>query len=67
MEGYRKEIEITSTGMVIARVIGPDGLKKGYKFFDQFISTPANVERSCKKAHAWSDEYMKICERQECL
>lgn len=60
-------VEITSTGMVLATVTGPDGLKKGHKFFSQFISTASSVERSCKNAHAWCDEYMKVCERQECL
>ena len=62
---YKKEIEITSTGMVIAKVVDEKGSAKGLEFFSQFISTNSSVERSCKKAHAWANERIAVCERQE--
>ena len=62
---YKKEIEVTSTGMVVARVKDELGNTKGLEFFSALISTNKAVERKCKKAHSWADERIKICERQE--
>lgn len=58
---YRKKIEITDTGMVIASVFDANGNRKGLEFFTQFISTNNAVERSLKKAHAWADQRIHLC------
>ena len=62
---YTKEIKVTSTGMVAAKVKGSDGETKGLEFFTAFIATNKAVEKKCKKAHKWADERIAICERQE--
>lgn len=62
---YTKLVKVTSTGMIQAEVCNSSGLTKGIKFFTPFIYTNKAVERNCKKAHAWADERIKICERQE--
>lgn len=62
---YRKDIEVTSTGMVVAKVMDSDGRVKGLEFFSAFIRTNKAVEKQCKKAHKWADERIAICKRQE--
>ena len=62
---YKKVVEVTRTGMVMAEVTGSDGKLKGLEFFQQFITTNKAVERDCKKAHKWADERIAICLRQE--
>ena len=62
---YRKEIEVSSTGMVIARVIDDCGGTKGLEFFSSIFNTNKRVEKNCKKAHSWADERIAVCERQE--
>jgi len=63
--GYTKEIEVSSTGMVIARVKDSKGNTKGLEFFGSIIRTNKAVEKKCKKAHKWADDRIAMCERQE--
>lgn len=62
---YKKDIKVTATGLVIARVLDEDGNLKGSKLFTQFISTNSSIERSFKKAHKWADERIALCIKQE--
>ena len=59
---YLKEVEITYTGMVIARVFSPDGRRTGLEFFTNPFKS---VESRAVQAHAWADKHMDICERME--
>ena len=61
----RKEIEVTSTGMVIARVISNDGHVSGLEFFNGVFSSNKSVKRSCRRAHAWADERIKLVDKEE--
>lgn len=68
MNKYRKQIEITHTGMVIAsvyRVKAGVEEKVGLNFFSPFISTIKSIENKAILAHKWADDYIKMCERQE--
>jgi len=63
---YRKEIEITDTGMVVARVFGGDR-RCGLEFFTSIRSSNKVVEKKAKQAHKWADERIRICKLQECI
>lgn len=58
---YRKEIEVTDTGMVIARVFAEDGRRVGLKFFTPFARTVSSIDRHAKAAHRWADAYIQMC------
>lgn len=63
---YSKEIEITATGMVIARVFGVEMRCAGLEFFSSpFSSSNATVEKNARKANEWADERIRICETWE--
>ena len=62
MISYRKNIEITDTGMVIASVYSSDGRRTGLKFFTGIFSS---VVDKAKKAHAWADRHILICQNWE--
>jgi len=63
---HYKEIEITSTGMIIAEVFCEDGRRTALEFFGngflvQFISSPERTEQHCLKAHEWADKMIGVC------
>jgi len=67
---HYKEIEITCTGMIIARVFCEDGRRTGLEFFgvgflDQFISSPERTEKHCLEAHKWADKMIEVCGKYE--
>lgn len=63
---YRKNIEATSTGMVVAKVFSADGRCVGLEFFSNFFrSSPAALEKNFKKAHKWDDRVIELCEEWE--
>ena len=66
---HYKEIEVYSTGQVLARVFCEDGRRCAYKFFEKtpFISkdTPEKLEKRCKEAHEWADKVVAICDKYE--
>lgn len=64
---YRKKIEVTDTGMVVAQVYADDGRRVGLDFFTPFplYRTVKAIEAQAKKAHKWADDYMVMCERSE--
>ena len=63
---YLKEIEVTSTGMIVAKVRGKvGGSVKGVNFFSSIFNSNKNIEKNCKKAHLWADELILVCIRQE--
>lgn len=66
---YRKEIEVTDTGMIVARVFHKDGRRVGLKFFTPWgLRTTKAIKKHGLKAHAWADAYMLMCETIEiCL
>lgn len=64
---YYKDIQSSSTGMVIAKVYDENMECKGLEFFTQFFTTNKSVEKSFKKAHKWADERIAICERNESI
>lgn len=64
---YRKEIQISSTGMVIAHVYAyaADGYQlrcTGLAFFDGLFDS---IERRAEKAHAWADKRIALCVKHE--
>jgi hypothetical protein len=68
---YRKQIEVTDTGMIVAQVFAEGGRRVGLKFHHPsvfgFNDTVAKVEKACQKAHAWADAHMAMCERNEVM
>lgn len=69
---HYKEIEITCTGMIIARVFCEDGRRTGLEYFnisilDQFTKKnyPVHLEKRCKEAHEWADKVVAICDKYE--
>lgn len=70
MTAYRKKIEVTPTGMVIASVLSADGRCVGLSFFSgwaYFRPSPTNVKRNCNAAHKWADKMIKVCEDGEVM
>lgn len=71
MSKYSKQIQVTDTGMIVAQVFAEGGRRVGLRFFDPstfgFNDTVGKIEKACKKAHAWADDYMAMCERQEVM
>ena len=64
---YTKEIEVTATGMVVARVKHKNGDCKGLEFFSPIFYTNKTIEKNCEKAHKWANERLLLCCRQEVL
>lgn len=67
---HYKEIEITDTGMIVARVYCEDGRRTALEFFgisliDEFIKSPERTEQNCMKAHAWADKMIVVCDKYE--
>ena len=62
---YKKKIQITSTGMVIASVYSSDGRRVGLKFFTSFFNSTEKTESNAIKAHSWADAHILMCVRQE--
>lgn len=62
---YRKKVEVTQTGMVVATVRRHDGCCVGLEFFSGVFNSNYAVEKRAKEAHAWADERIALCERQE--
>lgn len=67
---HYKEIEITDTGMIVARVYCEDGRRTALEFFgngflDQFISSPERTEKHCLEAHKWADKMIEVCDKYE--
>lgn len=69
---YYKEIEITCTGMIIARVFCVDGRRTGLEFFNTgFLDqsrnkqAPEHIEKRCIEAHKWADKMIEICDKYE--
>ena len=63
LRGYMKQIEITSTGMVFARVFGPDGNLKGSDMFGlgPFSNLDSQVAKNSKRAHKFADARIARC------
>lgn len=61
MSEYRKEIQLTPSGMVIARVYRRD-ISSGYSFFHGLFD---NTEKRFQKAHKWADNLIELCEKYE--
>ena len=62
---YTKEITVTHTGMVVARVLHKNGDCKGLEFFSSIFITNKTIEKDCEKAHKWANERILLCCRQE--
>lgn len=67
---HYKQIEITSTGMIIVEVFCEDGRRTALEFFgngflDQFISSPERTEQHCLEAHRWADMMVEVCDKYE--
>lgn len=63
---YKKFVRITSTGMVVVKVLNESGECKGLKLYDSIFSNSNKVVgKLCKKAHEWADERIAVCERGE--
>lgn len=69
---HYKEIEITSTGMIVARVYCEDGRRTALEFFnsgflDQFRNknAPEHLEKRCKEAHEWADKMIDVADKYE--
>lgn len=59
---YIKNIEKTDTGMVIARVYDVStGKRVGLEFFHTYFWR--NQERTLKRAHAWTDQWISNCSK----
>lgn len=64
---YTKKIEVTDTGMVIASVYRTSDSKRvGLEFFNSIIKTQRLMDNTCKRAHNWTDWWIKMCEDNEC-
>jgi hypothetical protein len=64
MSEYKKYVEVTDTGMVIASVYFGDN-RKGVEFFSSLFGSNKSIEKRCRRAHKWADERIKVCARQE--
>ena len=69
---HYKQIEITSTGMIIAEVFCEDGRRTALEFFnsgflDQFRNkqSPEHIEKRLKDAHKWADKMIEVCNKYE--
>ena len=62
---YTKEIEVTSTGMIVAKVRDSNGNCKGTEFFSSMFSTNKAIEKKYRKAHKWADDRIAICVKHE--
>ena len=67
---HYKQIEITSTGMIIAEVFCEDGRRTALEFFgnsfiDIFITSPERTEKHCIEAHKWADKMIEVCNKYE--
>lgn len=63
-DGYTKTIEISDTGMVVAKVYNPIGTRVGLKFFNGIFDI---AENRFIKAHSWADRHIKTCAKYEVL
>ncbi|HBG32056.1 MAG TPA: hypothetical protein DDW98_15765 [Gammaproteobacteria bacterium] len=63
---YRKVIEVTCTGMVVAQVFSADGRRVGLELFAGILgNSPGAIERRFKRAHSWADKQISVCEKYE--
>src|SRR5690606_23621291 len=63
---YLKFIEVTQTGMVVARVLHEEsGRCVGLEFFSSLFMTNLAVERLFQKAHDWADKRIQLCQAYE--
>lgn len=64
--GYRKKIEVTDTGMVVASVFAADGRRIGLEFFNSwFVNSPRTLVKKIGSAHKWADRMIEICSEGE--
>jgi hypothetical protein len=70
MTAYTKQIQVTDTGMVIARVFAPDGRRVSWETFGGasfFRKSPARVAKHIMDAHAWADSMLYVVEQGEVM
>lgn len=68
MNRYRKQIEITDTGVVFGSVYRlSDGTRCGFKSSSPMFDCVSGIENCAKKMHTWADDYIAMCERQEVM
>jgi hypothetical protein len=64
MSDYRKQIQITFTGMVVAKVFFKKDRPVGLQFYNSIFDSK---KRRFLKAHKWADQHIKLCEDYETL
>lgn len=62
MHAYRKEIEITDTGMIVAEIYRNE-TRVGLNFFSQYPWR--TKERTAELAHKWADNWIEYCKKYE--
>jgi len=65
---YRKQIITEGRfGGARAEVYAADGRCVGHRIFMPFFETNRTIEKALRKAHAWADERIRICQEHEVI